>query len=143
MKISTRGEYSCLALIELARSFHKKAPLQIQDIARKQKIPSKYLVQILLQLKEAGFVTSRRGKTGGYFLARPPGQIRLGEVIRRMEGPFLPLPCLVSEGCVREDGCGLKKTWQDVEKAISKVVDKLTFENMAEECRAKGETYNI
>src|SRR3989304_6126785 len=108
MKISARGEYSCLALIELAKEFHNKAPLQIQEIAKRQRIPIKYLVQILLQLKEAGFVTSRRGKEGGYFLAFPPNQIRLGDVIRKMEGPFIPLPCLDRNGCIRETGWGLK-----------------------------------
>ncbi|MBI2556966.1 MAG: Rrf2 family transcriptional regulator, partial [Planctomycetes bacterium] len=143
MKISTRGEYSCLALIELAKEFHNKAPLQIQEIAKRQRIPVKYLVQILLQLKEAGFVTSRRGKEGGYFLARPPQKIRLGDVIRKMEGPYLPLPCLERNGCVREAGCDLKPVWKDVGKAISGVVDNLTFEELAEENgKAREVTYN-
>ena len=144
MKVLTRGEYSCLALIELTRSFHKKIPVKIREIAQKNKIPAKYLVQILLQLKEAGYVTSQRGKEGGYLLARPPNKIRLGEVIKRMEGPFVPLPCLGGNGCIRQRGCGLKPVWNEVDKAISNVIDNLTFEELARQSdRIKDITYNI
>jgi len=86
MKITTKGDYATRALQELAMHYNK-GPLRIEEIAQRQDIPVRYLEQLLLILKRAGYLESKRGVRGGYALARAPHQITLGEIIRLMEGP--------------------------------------------------------
>ncbi len=90
MKLSAKTEYACLAMLQLAAEYAANEPLQIRRIAEVHGIPSRFLVQILLQLKNASFVTSTRGAAGGYRLARPPAEITLAEVIEVMEGDERP-----------------------------------------------------
>jgi len=131
MRVSARCDYACRALLELAQHRPNKNPLHTKDISRKQGIPVKYLVQILIQLQRMGLVVSARGKSGGYNLAKEPNKISLGEVMRHMGGPFLPVA----------DSAGKKKVvfakiWNEVEDAMARVLDKITFEDIAK--RAKG-----
>ena len=86
MKLTKKGEYACLSLIALSRS--EGTPLKIREIAEKMDIPKKYLEQILLQLKTAGYVQSIRGFNGGYVLARKPKQISVAEIVRLIDGPI-------------------------------------------------------
>jgi Rrf2 family protein len=86
VKISAKTEYACIAMLELAGSFGSDDPVRIRHIAAEHAIPSRFLVQILLQLKGAGFVTSVRGASGGYQLSRAPSDITLGEVMSVIEG---------------------------------------------------------
>lgn len=90
MKLSAKTEYACLAVLQMARDYETGEPLQIRRIADEQGIPSRFLVQILLQLKGAGLVASTRGAAGGYRLARPPAKISLAEVIDVIEGNSRP-----------------------------------------------------
>ena len=90
MKLSAKTEYACLAMLQMAREYGSAEPLQIRRIADEQGIPSRFLVQILLQLKGASLVASTRGAAGGYRLARPPQEISLAEVIEVMEGDVRP-----------------------------------------------------
>jgi Rrf2 family protein len=90
MKVSKKGEYGVRALCHLAER-HGEGVVQIREIARLESIPWKFLEGILLQLKSAGIVRSRRGIDGGYALARPPGEIAMGEVIRLLDGPLAPM----------------------------------------------------
>src|SRR3954471_654378 len=90
MKISAKAEYACLALLALAQHGRDAAPLRIREISDLQRIPERYLVQILLQLKAAGLVVSLRGASGGYRLARPAGEISLSEVLAAIDGPDRP-----------------------------------------------------
>src|ERR1700754_1671739 len=87
MKLSAKTEYACLAVLELAARYETAEPIRIRTIADEHGIPSRFLVQILLQLKGAGFVVSTRGASGGYQLAKPPSDITLGEVMAVIEGP--------------------------------------------------------
>jgi Rrf2 family transcriptional regulator, cysteine metabolism repressor len=87
MKLSAKAEYACLAIIALALQGSEKGPVRVREIAGTYQIPERYLVQILLQLKAAGLVQSARGSSGGYWLARDPAQISLGEVLCAMDGP--------------------------------------------------------
>ena len=87
MKVSAKTEYACLAMLELAARYGSGEPVRIRTIADEHGIPSRFLVQILLQLKGAGFVTSTRGAAGGYQLVKPPEEISLGEVMAVIEGP--------------------------------------------------------
>jgi Rrf2 family transcriptional regulator, cysteine metabolism repressor len=90
MRISAKAEYACLTVIELARSQLIGRPMRVREIAESQDIPERYLVQILLQLKSAGFVRSLRGSAGGYTLMRDAGAITLAEVITTFDGPGEP-----------------------------------------------------
>lgn len=86
MKLSAKTEYACIAMLELARRYERGEPVRIRDIADEHGIPSRFLVQILLQLKGAGYVASTRGASGGYQLVKPPAKISLGEVMNVIEG---------------------------------------------------------
>ena len=87
MNLSAKVEYACIAVLELASHWGREEPLHIRDIADAHGIPSRFLVQILLQLKGAGLVQSTRGATGGYLLARDPRKISLLDVLSVIEGP--------------------------------------------------------
>jgi Rrf2 family protein len=86
MKVSAKTEYACLAMLELAARYGSDQPVRIRTIADEHGIPSRFLVQILLQLKGAGYVASTRGASGGYQLIKPPDEITLGEVMSVIEG---------------------------------------------------------
>jgi Rrf2 family protein len=90
MKLSAKTEYACLAMLQMAQEYDSDEPLQIRRIADEQGIPSRFLVQILLQLKGAGLVASTRGAAGGYRLSRPPAEISLSDIIEVMEGADRP-----------------------------------------------------
>src|ERR671919_2963055 len=112
--ISLKAQYALRALIALAKAEQDEVFL-IADIAEDQRIPKKFLEQILLDLKHHGLVASRRGKMGGYLLLRPADQITFGEVLRIIEGPLAPLPCLSRmayrrcEGCADERTCDIRR----------------------------------
>ena len=86
MNVSAKTEYACIAVLELAAQHEAGEPVRIRDIAERHGIPSRFLVQILLQLKSAGLVSSVRGATGGYRLAKEPGEITLCEVMSVVDG---------------------------------------------------------
>lgn len=99
MKISKRCHYALRALVDLGIASALGHPLvQIGDLAQKENLPVKFLEQIFLQLREAGWIQSRRGKQGGYFLAVPAAEILFGNVIRLLDGPLAPLACVSRSG---------------------------------------------
>ncbi len=124
MHISVKGEYALQAIFDLA-SQPAGDPVRIADIARRQKIPQKFLELILAGLKQGGFVESRRGAEGGYLLARPADSITVGEVLRSVEGPH------------PARGHGRRKLetpfsdmWEQVDRAVSGIVDRTTFADL-------------
>lgn len=137
MKITKKGEYAMRALVDLALNY-KKGLRQIQDIVREEDIPEKFLEQILVTLKNAGFVQSKRGIGGGYFLSRPPDEISLGEVIRLIDGPLAPLGCVSAEhvNCPKEITCGIRSVMLDVENATAEILDRVTLTDVCK--RTKG-----
>ena len=138
MKLSKRGEYALRALIDLGIASELGWPmLQISELAAKEKLPIKFLEQIFTQLKAAGYVKSRRGKFGGYSLARPVSQIKFGAVIRLIEGPLAPIRCVSQTSyarcsCPDEVHCGLRMLMFDVRNAISAVLDRFTLADIVE-----------
>jgi len=142
MRLSTKGEYASRAMLEL--SLHQaEGPLHIRDISAAQDIPERFLEQILLQLKRAGYLRSRKGPQGGYSLSRPPSHITVAEVIRVMDGPLAPIDCVsvtAHESCPREAFCGLKGLWKEVRDAVAEILERTTFEDMAARSRAARET---
>ena len=138
MKISKRGEYALRALIDLGIASELGWPmLQVSELATKEKLPIKFLEQIFTQLKTAGYVKSRRGKFGGYSLARPMNRIKFGEVIRLIDGPLAPIRCVSQTSyercsCPDEAHCGLRILMFDVRNAISTILDRYTLADIVE-----------
>lgn len=134
MKISYKGDYALKALLELAIRYEQddRKTVPINEIAKFGDMPKKFLEQILLTLVRGGFVKSRRGSGGGFILAKKPGEITIGEVLRYVEGPLEPIACVNDEyqGCRDVKGCVLRNVWKEVAGAISIVIDTLTFEEL-------------
>ncbi len=135
MRISARCDYACKAVLALALHWPGKKPLQMQIISEKHGIPLKYLPQILLQLKRMGIAKSIRGKNGGYVLARDPGEISLGELVREISGPLLPLAA-----SAEKNGTGFSAVWKDVEHAMADVLDKVMFDDIVMRTRSAQDT---
>ncbi len=135
MRISAKGEYAILAILDLAVSYDTESVRTLEEISADQYIPHPFLVQILLELKRAGLVESRRGAGGGYRLARHPRDISLGEVIRLIDGPILPFKCSTpsqdDNDCPHKGNCVLTSVWGHVRNAISDVIEKISFEELA------------
>lgn len=133
MRLSTKGEYASRAMLELSRRY-PKGPVHSRQIAEAQEIPPRFLEQILLQLKRAGYLKSRKGQRGGYVLAKPPEKINVAEVIRVMDGPLAPIDCvsvMAHETCPMENTCGLRWLWKDVRDAVADILEKTTFADLA------------
>jgi Rrf2 family transcriptional regulator, cysteine metabolism repressor len=131
MVLSSRGKYATRALLDLSLHY-EEGLVQIHAIAERQKIPLKYLEQILLALKRVGFVNSRKGPGGGYSLAKPPHAITLGAVVRAMDGPLAPISCASVSGyaecgCPEPATCGLRAVWKEARDALAAVLDETTF----------------
>jgi Rrf2 family protein len=130
--ISQKAKYALRALVALAREKPGQA-LAIGDIAAQQSIPKKFLEQILLDLKHQGLVVSRRGKAGGYALLRPADTISFGQVLRIVDGPIAPLPCLSKiayrrcEDCKEEASCEVRRVFARVADATRDVLDRTTI----------------
>ncbi|MBA4495518.1 RrF2 family transcriptional regulator [Paenactinomyces guangxiensis] len=133
MKVSSKGEYALRALIVLGKHMNEVVP--IAEIAKQTHVPNHYLEQILLQLKLLGWLKSKRGVNGGYSLRVPPDEIMIGEVIRQLEGPLAPMPCVsVSqyEPCELEPGCLLQPLWAKVRDTIAEVLDQTSLKDLLE-----------
>ena len=140
MKITKKGEYAMRALVDLALNY-KKGMRQIQDIVREEVIPEKFLEQILVTLKNAGFIQSKRGIGGGYFLSKSPDEISLGEVIRVIDGPLAPLGCVSTEhiNCPKEITCGIRSVMLDVTNATAEILDRVTLADVCHRTRGMKE----
>jgi Rrf2 family protein len=138
MKLSKRGEYALRALIDLGIAAELGRPiLQVSELAAKEKLPVKFLEQIFTQLKASGYVVSKRGKLGGYSLARPMNKIKFGSVIRLIDGPLAPISCVSETAyerctCPDEAHCGLRMLMLDVRAAIIKILDRYSLEDIVE-----------
>jgi Rrf2 family protein len=136
MIISAKLEYASVAVLELAARYESGEPVRIRDIADAHGIPSRFLVQILLQLKGAGLVQSTRGATGGYTLSRPADQISLAEVMTVIEGPgTLHSNIPVQTPATR----ALLSIWSEVAATERTMLESTTFGQLAEQLRAGAE----
>ncbi|MDX1388825.1 MAG: Rrf2 family transcriptional regulator [Acidobacteriota bacterium] len=132
MKLSKKGEYGIRAVGHLAER-HGEGVIHIREIAEQESIPAKFLEGILLQLKRAGVVNSRRGVEGGYALARPPDRVMLGEVIRVLDGPLAPMGSAAElkqlmRGNPRQ--AGLYSILMDVRDAAAAILDRTSFADL-------------
>ena len=138
MRVSAKGEYALTALLDLA--LHAGDGLQpIQEIAARQGIPQRYLEQVLLELKRAGFLHARRGSAGGYRLSRPADQLTVGAVLRVVDGSVgVGEPTRRGAGRARGEHIGdLGGLWQEVSEAVSAVVDRVTIEDLRRQAEAR------
>ncbi len=139
MQISHKTDYSLKIILYLS-GMYPDGSAQIKRIAESQDIPRKFLEQVLLLLKKGGFVLSKQGPKGGYFLARAPGEILIGDVVRFVEGPIHPISCIapgLEESCSFASVCVFRDIWMDVETAISEVIDNINFRDLLEREKEK------
>ena len=132
MKLSKKGEYALMAMIVLSMHYGKDT-LQTKEIAEQENIPVKFLEQILLELKKAGILESKRGSRGGYKMIKDPEDVSLAYVIRIIDGPLAPINCVSQMAhvkCPREKTCGLYKTMLDVRNAISDILEGVSFQDI-------------
>jgi Rrf2 family cysteine metabolism transcriptional repressor len=134
MKLSRKGEYALRAMIVLGLEYGE-GPIQIQEIADRERIPKKFLEQILLELKRAGLLESTRGVQGGYRLIKPPEEVTVAKVVRIIDGPLAPLSCvsqLAHVTCPEQEGCGLYSVMREVRNAISDILEGVTLKDICE-----------
>jgi Rrf2 family transcriptional regulator, cysteine metabolism repressor len=134
MNISSKGQYALHAIFDLA-SQQPGAPVRIASIAKRQNIPQKFLEAILASLKQGGFVESRRGAEGGYYLARSPDSITIGDVLRYMDG----LPSPKQKTARRETPFG--EVWQHVDETVSGILDHADFASIVRNWAKRQKTY--
>jgi len=138
MKLSKKGEYALRSLINLGIAVEvKRALVQVSELADSEQLPVKFLEQIMQVLKEAGLVSSVRGKFGGYRLAKPAREITIGHVVRLIDGPLAPIGCVSQSAyekctCPDEAHCGLRMLKLDVRNAIAGILDRYTLADVVE-----------
>lgn len=133
MNLSKRGEYALRTLIRLGVAQSSGRDLvSVTELAEVERLPLKFIEQILTQLRHAGYVETRRGKAGGYRIVKPLEEIRMGEVVRLIDGRLAPIAC-ASETCYErctcpdEEHCGLRMLMIDVRNAIARILDRYTL----------------
>lgn len=132
MRLTTKSEYACLALIDLSENYDKGF-IKIEDISKRRKIPKKYLEQILLLLKTAGYLKSKKGAAGGYKLAKPPEKISLAEIIRLMDGHLAPVVSVSKyyyESSPIEQHKPLLSLMKEIRDYIAERLEKTTFKDI-------------
>ncbi len=137
MKLSTRTRYGMRALMDLA--IHSSAqPVQLKEIAERQQISLPYLEHLIIPLIAAGFVKSIRGAHGGIKLARTTESVRLNEVMKVLEGPLAPVDCLRdSKSCPRSGMCATQDIWDEMGKAMEKVLESTTLQDLVNRQKSK------
>jgi Rrf2 family protein len=138
MKLSKRGEYALRSLINLGIAAEVGRKLvRASELAASEQLPVKFLEQILQVMKEAGYIQSERGKYGGYRLAKPTREIKIGEIVRLIDGPLAPIGCVSQTAyekctCPDEAHCGLRMLMLDVRNAIAGILDRYTLADVVE-----------
>ncbi|HHX86837.1 MAG TPA: Rrf2 family transcriptional regulator [Firmicutes bacterium] len=147
MKLSARVEYGVRAMAVLAFHF-KQGPLPLREIARREGISFQFLEQIFPDLRRAGLVNSVRGAKGGYLLARLPSAIRIGDIVRAVEGPIIPMDCLdesTASRCHRDDCCMTRQVWERLRDRINDVLDGVSLADLIDTnslINTAGEVYS-
>ena len=139
MKLSVKSDYAARAVIGLARHHHTGRALKVEELAQRNGVPANYLVQILIELKSQRLVKSVRGKEGGYLLARPPGEITLGDVLRAVHGQVFDSPALSDGKCPPE----LKSAWRRMQQALDETADAINFQQLIDQSLDKEKMYYI
>ena len=141
MKVSTRGDYAARALLSLSLHPEERGPTSVRDIAERTGLPQPYLEQILLALKGAGLVRSKRGVGGGYVLARSPSEITIGDIVSAVDGPIV-----VGDfgephqdgACAHEGQCVLIAVWNEAGEHMRHHLDSYTLASVAEMAQGRA-----
>ena len=130
MRLSTKSRYGTRAVLDIA--LHgRNGPVTLKDMSRRQEVSRKYLGQIINHLLTAGILESIRGPQGGYVLSRPPDSIRLGEIIRALDGSVAPSRCVDNPGvCDRNPKCVTREVWTRVKESVESVIDETTIADL-------------
>jgi Rrf2 family transcriptional regulator, cysteine metabolism repressor len=140
MKVSTRGEYGVRAMVALAHHYGV-GPMSITAVAKESSVPYAYLEQLIVPLRKAGLVESKRGAQGGYQLTRPPEEVRVGDVYRVMEGPVAPMDCVseneADQTCPLIDGCETRPVWLKVRDSIAATLDSMTLADLVSQSKTR------
>ncbi len=134
--LSSKAKYGLKAMVYLARC-EGRGPALIADIADAERIPKKFLDTILLEMKNQGLLSSKKGKGGGYILAKPAARIMVGDIVRVLDGSLAPIPCVSRtayrrcEDCLDETACAIRAVMQDVRDAIAAILDNTTLADMS------------
>ncbi|MCS6859933.1 MAG: Rrf2 family transcriptional regulator [Abditibacteriales bacterium] len=132
MKLSSRTRYAVQALTYLVRHYGQQEWVQIAEMAEAEKIPKKFLEHVLLDLRKADIVESKKGQRGGYRLARPPQDITLGEALRAVEGRLTPLPSWIYADAGQAESGGLARVLLRVRDAVREILDNTSLEVLIE-----------
>lgn len=139
MKLSVKSDYAARAVLGLARHYATGSAVRVEDLAAEQAVPANYLVQILLELKAQGIARSVRGKEGGYLLARSPGEISLGDVLRAVHGTVFESPAVNDAKCAPE----LRAAWRKLQERVDAEANALTFQKLLELTSEREKMYYI
>ncbi len=130
MKMSTRGRYALVVMIDLAKNYSSGEYLSLKDISEKENISLKYLEKIMMLLNKAKFLDVSRGNNGGYRLIKEPKEYKIGDILRVTEGNLAPLKCVVKNGeCNKRTMCETFPFWNGLYKEINEYVDSKTLED--------------
>jgi Rrf2 family protein len=140
MIISKKTDYALRVILELAVS---KKKLRIKDISKKQKIPFKFLQQLVLQLHSLGYIDTYRGKNGGIVLVKDPKDINLKDFILSFEGTLAPIGCVETKSCSEIQSCVLYPIWVEVEDKIKSILEKITIKDVVDKYLTSHSYYHI
>jgi Rrf2 family protein len=135
--ISKKAKYAINALVYLAKKYNQ-GPVLISEIAEHENIPQKFLESILLELKKKAFLASKKGKGGGYYLLKSPKEVNMAELIRTIDGPLAPLPCVSyryyerCEECKDEETCGIRNVFLELRDSTVRILEGATLEKIVE-----------
>jgi Rrf2 family transcriptional regulator, cysteine metabolism repressor len=139
VKLSVKSDYAARAVLGLARHYPSGTARRVEELATEQGIPPNYLIQILIELKANQIVKSQRGKEGGYLLARPPGEITLGDILRAIHGEIFESPGLVDGRSVPE----LRSAWLRLKESLEQTADGINFQQLVDESQDRAKMYYI
>ncbi len=132
MRFSAREQVGLRAMVELAQRYGS-GPVSLSEVAAAQEVSLSYLEQVIRPLRRAGLLTSTRGASGGYTLARPPATITIGDVIRVLEGAIVPIRCVTDQTCSPcslEDRCATRSVWEIVRDRLTETLDGITLADL-------------
>ncbi len=135
MQVSTRGRYGLRAMVDMA--LHAtEGPMALRVIAERQGISESYLEQVFTNLRKSGLVRASRGAQGGYELSKPAAEIKIGDILRALEGPIAPVHCVGESDCEREKHCITRSFWEELGSVINEFLDNTTLQDLADRARA-------
>ncbi|MEB3701647.1 Rrf2 family transcriptional regulator [Candidatus Bealeia paramacronuclearis] len=135
MKIGTKERYAVMALIDLAHHARDEKPVSISDVASRQSISIPYLEQVFVKLRRKGFVKSQRGQAGGYYLSRPPAEIRISDILEAMDASLQATRCSFGsgEGCLHDKGrCMTHDLWEGLSETMHNYLKNITLLDVVE-----------